>query len=388
MRAGGTVVLVAMGAPEIPLPIPVIQNRDRAQVDRQPSGGMTVSSPTSPSLVEPVHLSGNQPADRFYRGGARIRDFRGETGSGDREPEDWIASTTTLHGQAAAGLTRLPGGALLIDEIRERPLLWLGAEHVERYGVDTKLLIKLLDAGQRLPVHIHPDGAFARERLGAQHGKAEAWCILAGGPVHLGFRRDVSREELADWTSTQNTAALLEAMHLIELSAGDTVYVPPGLPHAIGAGVFLLEVQEPEDLSILLEWEGFALDGPRDGHLGIGFPSALEATDRSGWSRDRIASLVVSGGQGEGTLAAAAADYFRAERRDIDGAQELAAGFGTLVILEGSGSLASASGARVPLRAGDTVLVPYAAGAVRIEGSLSLIHCRPPQPTGTVARAD
>ena len=57
------------------------------------------------------------------------------------------------------------------------------------------------------------------------------------------------------------------------------VLVPAGRLHAIGEGVLLLELQEPEDLSILLEWGGFALDGERDGHLGLGFDLALSAVD-------------------------------------------------------------------------------------------------------------
>ncbi|WP_231560250.1 hypothetical protein [Microbacterium hominis] len=40
-------------------------------------------------------------------------------------------------------------------------------------------LVKLLDAGQRLPVHAHPDDAFAAAHLGRAHGKAEAWYILS-----------------------------------------------------------------------------------------------------------------------------------------------------------------------------------------------------------------
>jgi len=58
---------------------------------------------------------------------------------------------------------------------------------------------------------------------------------------------------------------MLEAMHEVSVTPGDGVYIPPGLPHAIGAGVFLLELQEPEDLSILLEWKGFNVDGVVDG---------------------------------------------------------------------------------------------------------------------------
>lgn len=326
----------------------------------------------------PVHLASNQPAGRFYRGGRKIRDFRSAAEAGDRVPEDWIASTTTLFGEPETGLTRLPGGSRLIDEIRDNSVSWLGAEHMASYGADTKLLVKLLDAGERLPVHIHPDGAFAHEHLGTPHGKAEAWYILNGGTVHLGFQRTVSPTELAGWVEAQDIDAMMAAMHTIEVQPGDSVYVPPGLPHSIGAGIFLVEVQEPEDLSILLEWKTFSIDGPRDGHLGIGFDAALLATDTRGWKRDQVEELIVRGGIGANTLAAATEPYFRAEFHEITGARVLNPGFSTLVVLDGQGTLATASGDVTQLHAGDTILIPHRVGTLTIDGSLTLLRCRPP----------
>src|SRR5205085_5053995 len=62
-------------------------------------------------------------------------------------------------------------------------------------------------------------------------------------------------------------------------AAGDVWFVPPGMPHAIGAGVFLLELQEPTDFSIVLETAGFPVD-PAGAHLGLGWETALDAIDR------------------------------------------------------------------------------------------------------------
>ncbi len=330
----------------------------------------------------PVMLASNQPADRFYRGGAKIRGFRSPSNvaaSGERVPEDWVASTTTVFGEAEVGLTRLPSGYLLRDAIAADPLAWLGEEHVARFGADAKLLVKLLDAGERLPVHIHPSNIFAQEHVGAAHGKAEAWYILEGGTVHLGFRRSVGEAELADWVQSQNVEALLGAMHQVEVRAGDSVYVPPGLPHAIGAGVFIVEVQEPEDLSILLEFKDFAIDGLRFGHLGLGFATALKATDRSSWSTRQIDGLVVHGGTGKNTLAPAAAEYFRAELHTASGELIIEAGFSTLVFLSGEGALIAVNGNRLPVQAGETVLTPFAAGEITVEGELAFLRCRPPR---------
>lgn len=329
-------------------------------------------------MTTPIHLASNQPTERFYRGGAKIRAFRSSAAVGERVPEDWVGSTTTLFGESELGLSHLTDGRLLRDEVTTDPLVWLGPAHHARYGSDTTLLVKLLDAGERLPVHVHPDSAFAHTHVGAAHGKAEAWYILDGGTVLLGFRRQVSAPELAGWVENQDVAAMMSVMHSVAVKPGDSVYVPPGLPHAIGAGIFLVEVQEPEDMSVLLEWEGFAIDGRHDGHLGLGFETALGATDARGWAPADIEALVVRGGSGINSLAPGSERYFRAERHEVAGTGVLDAGFSILIILEGTGSLGAANGYRMQLHRGDTILIPYAAGELTIHGQLALLRCRPP----------
>ena len=325
-------------------------------------------------------LRANQPPDRFYAGGSRIAAFRGVQVQSHRVPEDWVASTTTLFGERMLGLSTLPGGDLLADAITRDPQDWLGPAHVRAFGADSALLVKLLDAGQRLPVHAHPDGAFATEhlgRLGSSHGKTEAWIMLEPATVHLGFTRDVSADELARWTDTQDVDSMLEAMHAVPLLRGDAVLVPAGLPHAIGEGAFLVELQEAVDLSILLEWDGFDIDGRKDGHLGLGFGTALAAVDRRGWSRDEVDALRGAGGDVVGDLLPAAARFFRASRSrgDVD----CDAGYSVLVVVAGSGLLVGA-GESHQLHAGQTLVVPFSAGPMSIRGAdLDVLRCRPPR---------
>src|SRR5207302_407045 len=77
----------------------------------------------------------------------------------------------------------------------DEPEAWLGAAHVQRYGADPALLVKLLDAGPRLPLHVHPDRRFATAHLASPYGKTEAWVTVDAVPdasVHLGFRWHVA----------------------------------------------------------------------------------------------------------------------------------------------------------------------------------------------------
>lgn len=327
-----------------------------------------------------VVLPSNRPPERFYRGGIRITDFRGEPSALDHEPEDWVASTTALAGESSLGMTVLPDGRSLAAAIRDDPASWLGSGHVAAFGVDTKLLVKLLDAGQRLPVHAHPHVEWARAALGRAHGKAEAWHILTPGVVHLGLTRDVAPDELRALIDAQDTEGMLTLLNRVEVATGDTVYVPPGTLHAIGAGVFLLELQEPEDLSILIEWDDFDLDGPRDGHLGLGFDAALEAVDREKLSAERLAGLIAPRRADLGTamLPPEAAEYFRLERVLVDGEALLEVGFAVLVVTEGTLTVEPADQRAVSLTRGMTAVTSFSAGSLRLVGRGEVLVCRPP----------
>jgi mannose-6-phosphate isomerase len=323
-------------------------------------------------------LPANQPADRFYLGGDRIAAFRGTAPTGDHVPEDWVGSTTTVAGFDSLGLTVLEDGRPLRAAIADDPVRWLGAAHVDRFGADPALLVKLLDAGERLPVHAHPDDAFAQSHLGCRNGKTESWIILSAEPgakVHLGFRDDVPAETLADWVARQDRPAMLDALHGIEVTAGDTIFVPAGYAHAIGAGILLLELQQAADLSLLLEYDGFAIDGPRDGHLGIGFDEALPCVRRQAVPAETLKELC---GRIDDPriFPAYADDFFRADRHS--GPSTWEAGFAIAAVLAGTGRLAWGDDESLPLRAGMTVLVSHDAGTVTVDGDVELVRCRPP----------
>lgn len=337
--------------------------------------------------MEPIALRANQ-IHRFYRGGRAITDFRGIPHEDDFAPEDWVGSATTVFGSRTLGMTRLPDGRTLREAVAADPEGFLGAQHAERFGAEPGLLVKLLDAGQRLPLHCHPSREFARRHLDCPFGKTEAWVIAevrtAEPFVHLGFRHDVEPATLADWVSSQDTEAILGATNRLPAAVGDSILVPAGIPHAIGEGVFLVELQEPTDLSVLLEWKGFDIDGARDGHLELGFEAALACVDRSGWPASRLGRLRAGRGerQAEGVerLFPPEADpFFRAERIHPRDAATLPAGFSILVVTGGSGTL-SWGQRGLGVGRGDTVLIPFGAGDCSLDGAVEAIRCLPPDP--------
>lgn len=344
----------------------------------------------------PVVLGPNQP-ERFYRGGTRIAAFRaGADGGtapqpGDHLPEDWVGSATAVFGSATGGLTRLPDGRLLRDAIGSEPQAYLGPRHMQAYGTSPALLVKLLDAGERLPVHCHPGDPFARQHLASAYGKTEAWVVIDASPgseVHLGFREEVPADALSGWVDTQSPA-MLAALNRFPVRPGDAILVPAGLPHAIGAGVFVVELQQPTDFSVLLEWDSFPIDGRADGHLGLGYGLALECVDRSAWDAGRLAALCGTPGAAQtGPVAsvfpAAAAPYFAAQRiRPGGGTVAAGPGFAILIVLGGRGLLHTEQGGDLAVSRGMTILVPYAAGGSELSGDCELIRCLPPDDAGS-----
>jgi mannose-6-phosphate isomerase len=336
----------------------------------------------------PVVLAPNAQ-HRFYRGGARIAELRGVPATDEHAPEDWVGSTSTAFGSDGSGLSRLPDGRLLRDALAADPEGFLGPAHAERLGPDTRLLVKLLDAGERLPVHFHPGRAFAREWLGSEHGKTEAWVIVSADPgadVRLGFHADVDVATVRDWIDRQDGDAMLAALRRVPVVAGDALLVPAGTPHAIGAGILLVELQEPTDFSVLMEMEPFGLTRGDGADLGLGWERALEALDTSGWDEAQLAAMrgrrrPAEGRAGALELLPADADpYFRAELLRPDPVSELDPGFSILVVLGGSGALTASEGSEVPVSRGSTLLVPHAAGACRLTGTLEALRCRPPDP--------
>jgi mannose-6-phosphate isomerase len=295
---------------------------------------------------------------RFYQGGALLERFRGGAGEDTDHPEDWVGSVTEARNPGREvpdeGLTRLEDGRLLRDAIASDPVSWLGA------GVEgTGVLIKLLDAAERLPVHAHPGRGFASQHLGSAFGKTEAWIVLATrtdvAEVWIGQREDVERATYREWIDRQDTGALLESLNRVPVGPGDVIYVPAGVPHAIGAGVLLAELQEPTDFSIVCEWTGYPIE-PEDSHLGLGWDVAIEALHLR--RHEPVRSL-----PGE------ARDFFWADAR-----AEPAGRFAVWMVLEGAGTIDGR-----PTTAGDCFAIPAALDRVEVSGDMRVLRCLGPE---------
>ena len=217
---------------------------------------------------QPLRLAQNR-VYRVWKGGALLDRLQGKPHPEDSHfPEEWAGSTTVtrLAGRPPdEGLSRvmLPDGSTVVLKslIEAFPEAILGASHVARHGAELGVLCKLLDASMRLPIQCHPDRAFARQYLCSDFGKTESWLILGmrvigGVPPYIlfGFREGVTEAAFRRMVQAQDIPAQVAALNRLEVQPGEVYLVSAGTAHAIGSGVFMVEVQEPTDLVVTSEY--------------------------------------------------------------------------------------------------------------------------------------
>jgi hypothetical protein len=199
-------------------------------------------SARSPAVLAPVLLRADNftPVARTPWGGTRIAGHykRGHLGPGAQSlvGESWEVSVEPDFP------ARLEDGTDLRDFIASAPESVLGDEH-RRGRTGTALLVKLLDTAEPLSVQIHPSDSYAGLAPG-QCGKPESWYIVERAPgagLYLGFRRGV--DERAVRHALEQGLPLEPLMCFVPVEPGDFFVIDAGMPHAIGAGLTLVEPQ-------------------------------------------------------------------------------------------------------------------------------------------------
>lgn len=150
----------------------------------------------------------------------------------------------------------------LVDSHREA-LLGAAAPYQGRFP----LLIKLLDAREKLSLQVHPPADRA-PALGGEP-KTEMWYIADAAPgaeLYVGLRRGVTRQQFEQAIADGSVAG---CFHRHPVKAGDAMFLPSGRVHAIGAGLVIFEIQQNSDTTYrVFDWNRVGLDGkPRPLHV-------------------------------------------------------------------------------------------------------------------------
>ena len=349
---------------------------------------------------------------RTYPGGRTLDHLESKPEPEDSHfAEDWIGSVTRATNVGREGVAEGVSQVRLFPEpdaptydlaelIAADPEYFLGAAHVAAYGAQPMLLVKFLDSATRLHFQVHPTREYARRVLGAPSGKTEAYHILCAREdlaeppyIYVGFQRPPSAVELKRLVETQDIAGIEACFDKILVKPGDTFIIPGGTPHALGPGVFMVEIQEPSDLVIRFEFErgGYVLpESARFMNRGIDFaltvfdlaPLDSAAIDTRVRCQPRRIADHGGGSYTDELIGPAQTDCFRVTRTALVGSVTRPSGaFSIAIVTEGRVRAITPTGEAVELNRYDRVLIPAGLGALTWEPltpEAAILECHPP----------
>jgi mannose-6-phosphate isomerase len=334
--------------------------------------------------------------------------------------EAWIGSVTRVgnpppdepHRGCSEVLLPDGRGMYLFEAINLNPAEVLGPRHLARHGKDTLgMLIKYLDAQKQYILQAHPTRPWAKKMWNSDFGKEESWYVIGtrddtAEPAYilLGFREGITREKFEKLYRRDDLPALEKLCHKIQVKTGETYFVGGGLPHALGEGCFVIEVQEPSDITVApitpkKLYEAMVGDDPRfkledeklydERMLGAFiYDGCDEAENLRRW---KIPPRLIRGGEWGAEhyiISPRETGFFSYARLDLTGQGPAPlrdtsvslrdTGFPQVgIVLEGEGSLRW-EGGELPLRRGDEMFLPYRIPGAEFSGpGLSVVLCHP-----------
>ncbi len=233
------------------------------------------------------------------------------------------------------------------------------------------LLIKLIDAKQKLSVQVHPDDAYALQHEG-EYGKTEMWYVVdceEGAELIYGFNRPVTKEEF-ERRIRDNT--LPEICNTVPVHQGDVFFIAAGTLHAIGAGILIAEVQQNSNTTYRVSDYGrLGADGkPRPLHV----EKALEVT--------KLEKPTLPYGQvGEtektdfgSVRELAVCPFFTAKKIELNGKTDFCNpdSFVSLLVLTGCAEI-TCGGETIAAKKGESIFIP-AGETTTVSGKAELLY--------------
>ena len=297
-------------------------------------------------------------------GGEKIAAFKGVYTTRNRIGESWEISA--VEGHVSVVSDGPLAGRTLTELIDEYGAALVGKKVFEKSGTEFPLLIKFIDAKDNLSVQVHPDDVMAARIGPGLKGKTEMWYVVGadkGARLLSGLTQEITPEEYEEKVGDNTITDVLASY---DVHPGDVFFLPAGRIHAIGAGVFVAEIQQTSDITYrIYDYGRLGLDGkPRELHV----EQAKEAIDytvhpdyRTAYSKVKNAETIL-----------ASCKYFTTTLFDIDKpvSKNLSAldSFVVVICVGGKGELvdneADSSVHRITLHQGETVLVPASSSTI------------------------
>ena len=273
----------------------------------------------------------------------------------------------------------------------------LGKAHMEKNGTGMGVLIKYLDAQAQYGLQCHPTRPFAAKMWGNPYGKEESWYVIGTrddtkDPAYilLGFKEGVTREIFEQFYRKDDLASLENLCHRIEVKVGETYFVGGGVPHALGEGCLVVEVQEPADITLgarpLTEERKQKMD-PKDAALyderllgAYRYDGCSSEENLRRWRTEPIVIREGDWGKEEILIGPKQTSYFSFTRLQAKGEVPLRrTGFPQVaIVLEGTGEIAY-EGGTFPFRKADEIFLPFSLKdpVIHSDEKVTMILCNP-----------
>lgn len=288
----------------------------------------------------------------------------------DHTGESWDIACHE-HGQSIISNGPLKGKTL--DEIfksNKADILGEFSKSFEKFP----LLIKIIDAKDRLSLQVHPDDLFAKLLEPGEFGKCEMWYVLDAeedAKIAIGLKDGVTKQDFIQGLIDGNLEA---CVHELPVKKGDVINIPAGLVHAIEEGIVIAEVQQNSDTVYrVYDWNRMGLDGkPRDLHI----ERALGSIDfQDTINKSKIEGLCLEDNDNKRHIYIGNS-HFAIEKLDIKKIYKHSTKEEKMMIyfcLEGSYEL-KWNDLYIKVNKGESVLLPSSLGDYTIEGQCSILE--------------
>jgi len=257
---------------------------------------------------------------------------------------------------------------------------------IKKYGIDAighslpssaiekfPLLIKFIDANDRLSVQVHPEDEYAIQHENGDLGKNEMWYIISAKPdarIVYGVTPDTTRESFGKAVAA---GRINDCLNYMPVKTGDFINIPAGLVHAIGAGIVLAEVQQNSNTTYrVYDYDRVDKNGSK---RPLHVEKALDVIDFNCSNSLKKVEGLSFVKQEYSKSVMIVNDYFAIEQFKLHGSvRDVADGsrFFIYIFTEGSGLL-KYDGGEIAVSRGETVFIPASLGEFTIEGQLEMI---------------
>ena len=307
-------------------------------------------------------------------GGQKLKEHFGKQADLDNIAESWECST---HPEGPSTVTTGEHKGMLLTEVLQKYPEYLGT-HPRSKG-ELPILVKFIDARQKLSVQVHPDDEYARNKEGELFGKTEMWYVLDAAKdakLVYGFYHDMDKKKLRH--SIEN-GTVEKYLQKVPVHRDDVFFIEAGTVHAIGAGALIAEIQENSNLTYrLYDYNRRDKQGKlRELHVD----KALDVVDLRRSSEPRQPLRVLKYQRGWASELLCRCQYFQVERMllNTESCREMADfytdknSFQVLLCTSGCGLLLYGGSGVLQFFKGDCIFVPAGSVPLKIHGSAQML---------------